>query len=121
MLPKSMNHLGQMSCCIVRPQGLQQALELQLPLHNDHIAVGDHSAAHSQNPSSTWVPSADAVCALQAGSIISKGSARGGYTIPKVLICSQLPADASFPLPLTLTLMDSPGEPTIATSWQKAS
>ena len=53
----------------------------------------------------------DAVCALQAGIICSRGSGFGSYSLPKALVCSQLPADTTYPLKMTLTLMDSPGEP----------
>jgi hypothetical protein len=52
-----------------------------------------------------------ALCALQAGSIYSNGSGRAAYTIPRELGCSQVPADTTYPLPVTLTLIDSQGQP----------
>jgi hypothetical protein len=45
----------------------------------------------------------------QVGSIALNGAILA-FTIPRVLICSQLPADTTYPIELTLTLMDSPGE-----------
>jgi hypothetical protein len=46
---------------------------------------------------------------VQVGSIFPNGD-KIAFSIPKPLICSQLPADTTWPLELTLSLMDSPGE-----------
>lgn len=58
-----------------------------------------------------------AASALQASNVC--WGARGGvYNIPMVLHRSQLPADTTYPLPLTLTLMDCTGEQhTLAARW----
>lgn len=47
---------------------------------------------------------------LQPGLVVSAHSAMHGgshITVPKILICSQVPADASFPLPVHMTIAEA--------------
>ena len=72
---------------------------------------------HSPQPANGLLPSiANAVCVLQAGNIGSDGRGKALHVIPKVLVCSQLPADTTHPLDVTLILSDSLGEP-LTTGW----
>jgi hypothetical protein len=72
---------------------------------------------HSPQPANGLLPSiANAVCVLQAGNIGSDGRGKALYVIPKVLVCSQLPADTTHPLDVTLILLESLGEP-LTTGW----